>query len=99
MSEERAWQAHVPRFHHNSWAAGPWRQDGILRRIGNAPGSPVENRRAAQRNKDLVTPIRMSCTKPLAPDQFSEAGRSSKAHLFFVDVFHPCSSVFIRGQK
>ena len=35
-------------------------QDGILRRIGNPPGSPlaehraVENRRAAQRNKDLV---------------------------------------------
>src|SRR6266567_2658461 len=29
-------------------------QDGILRRIGNPPGSPVENRRAEQRNEDLV---------------------------------------------
>src|SRR6266404_3169500 len=31
-------------------------QDGILRRIGNPPGSPVENRRAEQRNEDLVIP-------------------------------------------
>src|SRR5436190_19317916 len=39
---------------HGRKRGAGWHPDGILRRIGNPPRSPVENRRAAQRFNDLA---------------------------------------------